>query len=128
MAELADALDSGSNGRKFVQVQVLLSAPKEKNGFDTKSFFFLLEIVDSQYFFHSCLIFCSVVKILFFQRKKNCNYCGLFFVCFLVALFSLLHLLFILQTYHCRNRFLSSVRTTQNVISIEEFIDKFYIK
>ncbi len=27
MAELADALDSGSNGRKFVQVQVLLSAP-----------------------------------------------------------------------------------------------------
>ena len=27
MAELADALDSGSNGRKAVQVQVLLSAP-----------------------------------------------------------------------------------------------------
>ena len=31
MAELADALDSGSNGRKFVQVQVLLSAPYSKN-------------------------------------------------------------------------------------------------
>ena len=27
VAELADALDSGSNGRKAVQVQVLLSAP-----------------------------------------------------------------------------------------------------
>ena len=27
MAELADALDSGSNGRKVVQVQVLLPAP-----------------------------------------------------------------------------------------------------
>ncbi len=27
MAELADALDSGSNGRKFVQVRPLLSAP-----------------------------------------------------------------------------------------------------
>ena len=30
MAELADALDSGSNECKFVQVQVLLSAPKGK--------------------------------------------------------------------------------------------------
>ena len=29
MAELADALDSGSNGRKAVQVQVLLPAPNE---------------------------------------------------------------------------------------------------
>ena len=27
MAELADAIDSGSNGRKAVQVQVLLPAP-----------------------------------------------------------------------------------------------------
>ena len=31
MAELADALDSGSNGRKAVQVQVLLPAPKHSN-------------------------------------------------------------------------------------------------
>ena len=31
MAELADALDSGSNGRKAVQVQVLLSAPNSTN-------------------------------------------------------------------------------------------------
>ncbi len=31
MAELADALDSGSNGRKAVQVQVLLPAPNSIN-------------------------------------------------------------------------------------------------
>ena len=31
MAELADALDSGSNGRKAVQVQVLSPAPKQYN-------------------------------------------------------------------------------------------------
>ena len=31
MAELADALDSGSNGRKAVQVQVLLPAPNHDN-------------------------------------------------------------------------------------------------
>ena len=31
MAELADALDSGSNGRKAVQVQVLLPAPNPYN-------------------------------------------------------------------------------------------------
>ena len=31
MAELADALDSGSNECKFVQVQVLLSAPNSTN-------------------------------------------------------------------------------------------------
>ncbi len=31
MAELADALDSGSNGRKVVQVQVLSPAPNSTN-------------------------------------------------------------------------------------------------
>ena len=39
MAELADALDSGSNGRKAVQVQVLLPAPKQQK---SDSFGFLL--------------------------------------------------------------------------------------
>ena len=34
MAELADALDSGSNGRKAVQVQVLLPAPSIKVSLD----------------------------------------------------------------------------------------------
>ena len=32
MAELADALDSGSSEGDFMQVQVLLSAPKEDMG------------------------------------------------------------------------------------------------
>ena len=31
MAELADALDSGSSDRKVIQVQVLLSAPNNTN-------------------------------------------------------------------------------------------------
>ena len=33
MAELADALDSGSNGRKAVQVRPLLPAPKRNASF-----------------------------------------------------------------------------------------------
>ena len=39
MAELADALDSGSNDRKVVEVQVLLSAPNQSTNFDTKTAF-----------------------------------------------------------------------------------------
>ena len=38
MAELADALDSGSNGRKAVQVQVLLPAPEKPTCFDKSVF------------------------------------------------------------------------------------------
>ena len=37
MAELADALDSGSNGRKAVQVQVLLPAPEKNPHLSTTS-------------------------------------------------------------------------------------------
>ena len=43
MAELADALDSGSNGRKFVQVQVLLSAPTLKS-LDNQQFSLIIEV------------------------------------------------------------------------------------
>ena len=39
MAELADALDSGSNGRKAVQVQVLLPAPRRN---ELRSFRFFI--------------------------------------------------------------------------------------
>ena len=44
MAELADALDSGSNGRKAVQVQVLLPAPEKEKTRESVSFLFQLSV------------------------------------------------------------------------------------
>ena len=41
MAELADALVSGTSEGSLVQVQVLLSAPNKTTDFDTKSVVFL---------------------------------------------------------------------------------------
>ena len=44
MAELADALDSGSNSCKAVQVQVLLSAPKTRKSLLWFACLFLLSV------------------------------------------------------------------------------------
>ena len=51
MAELADALDSGSSGGNFVEVQVLLPAPNKHRNYDTKPYhdcdaYFLFQSLD----------------------------------------------------------------------------------
>ena len=45
MAELADALDSGSSEVTFVQVQVLLPAPNSRNPNRLGSDFFLCSVI-----------------------------------------------------------------------------------
>ena len=62
MAELADALDSGSNGRKAVQVQVLSPAPhkKEAGCYKTVGFFFCVVFFNKSYIKKKTLL----IKIL----------------------------------------------------------------
>mgnify|MGYP007076282956 FL=1 len=50
MAELADALDSGSNDRKVVEVQVLLPAPLTAHIYLDVSIFCLSETEKFMYF------------------------------------------------------------------------------
>ena len=65
MAELADALDSGSNGRKFVQVQVLLSAPRRLDfDFKVRFVFFIADFHIVEFF----LTFESESGITVFRR------------------------------------------------------------
>ncbi len=45
MAELADAHDSGSCERNFMQVQLLLSAPKEFERFIIQTLFLFIKIL-----------------------------------------------------------------------------------
>ena len=74
MAELADALDSGSNGRKAVQVQVLLPAPYWNASIDTMLafLFFFVKIRLMQAF--SALLqmrFVSLWEKSFVARKNS---------------------------------------------------------
>ena len=53
MAELADALDSGSNERKLMEVQVLLSAPDQRpviHNWITGRFLVYLSAADGLFF------------------------------------------------------------------------------
>ena len=66
VAELADALDSGSNGRKAVQVQVLLPAPTLKNFTFLGVCFFTVLVIPKKICF-----FVISKKIFFLLVKKQ---------------------------------------------------------
>ena len=62
MAELADALDSGSNGRKAVQVQVLLPAPNSRNSNPKPA--------GEGFEFFLCTVICDVNLLLLASRPS----------------------------------------------------------
>ncbi len=71
MAELADALDSGSNSCKAVQVQVLLSAPKN----DLFRQVVFLSIAKAMVYHHTVGVYIIAVGTLTFLQTTKTWYC-----------------------------------------------------
>ena len=69
MAELADALDSGSSGGDFVEVQILLPAPNNRSPNRYGSDFFVFTEVVS-----SIDIYITLVHFMFFKKVIYCTF------------------------------------------------------